>query len=1085
MINGGEGTPRGRDADASFGRVASPDLSDAASSKSDGDEASPPSRYSSCGESEFERYCSANSAMGTPSLCSSVHYTDCLDSEFGSFRSSGFGDDSSLDNFSLGGRFDRSSERSLKVRFSQGSTNSDQVSSNNGTEISLAHGESDKAESGIPREGTLSGAGNASFSELSGGGVQFSQLNSQDHLQMVGKEDEEGGGGQLLLRYGHSEDEGSMDNYGSDDDSGKNLPYLRNIQHDQGVKVEGNPFLMNSSVAFGADDWDDFVQETGEVMADHLVLNALHEPREANPETQRCIASLPSEGWTDFSNAGKIWEGKDLKDLPLGGVQVLDPVEGSRSRQVRSTGGNGSRESAETSGKESQDVGIWRREEDKSSTWNSNDQYRDAARDSSHNIDRVRFADESEEYLNSCSITNIFETDQESTVEKAHLDVQEGPRVEEISSEVDHCMNPEKLFSVDRSQHPEETHFEDIDTKMDPLSDTNSNQPSHHPIIPMKIRTDFSDDEMQKSSKLMATETEQTKHSTDFHLPVNIYEEHTSPTKVENVELSEFLDDVLHDMEEILLDSTESPGARFSHGKRTSRSESTFSPRDGGLTASTSNANDVDTFIQHKRRIDGIEVIGAKQKKGDVSLSERLVGVKEYTVYVIKVWSGNDRWEVERRYRDFLTLYHRLKSYFTEQGRSLPSEWSSVDRESRKIFGSASPDVISERSSLIQDCLWSVIHSRFFSHPPNALLWFLSPQDSDSALSSPNNRLADQSTTVSEGTDTENMSNLGKTIPLIVEIRPYKSLKQLLEGQHYCCAGCRKHFDEGRTLVREFVQTLGWGKPRLCEYMGQLFCSSCHTNDTAVLPARVLHYWDFTEYPVCQLAKSYLDSIHDKPVLCVSAVNPFLFAKVPGLLHVMGIRRKIGSMLPCIRCPFHRSINRGLGSRRYLLESNDFFALRDLIDLSKGAFAALPTILGTVSKKILEHITEQCLICCDVGIPCSARQACRDPSSLIFPFQEDEVERCTFCKQAFHKQCFKKLGKCPCQVQLGAANEARDSFKMDSSSGALAFSGGRSGSFFSGGLLSTLFPKVNSERTKDHREDDTIILMGSLPSTSF
>lgn len=74
-------------------------------------------------------------------------------------------------------------------------------------------------------------------------------------------------------------------------------------------------------------------------------------------------------------------------------------------------------------------------------------------------------------------------------------------------------------------------------------------------------------------------------------------------------------------------------------------------------------------------------------------------------------------------------------------------------------------------------------------------------------------------------------------------------------------------------------------------------------------------------------------------MLCVSAVNPFLFSKVPALLHVMGIRKKIGTMLPYVHCPFRRTINKGLGSRRYLLESNDFFALRDLIDLSKGAFA--------------------------------------------------------------------------------------------------------------------------------------------------
>ncbi|KAJ0571279.1 hypothetical protein HanHA300_Chr05g0188481 [Helianthus annuus] len=49
--------------------------------------------------------------------------------------------------------------------------------------------------------------------------------------------------------------------------------------------------------------------------------------------------------------------------------------------------------------------------------------------------------------------------------------------------------------------------------------------------------------------------------------------------------------------------------------------------------------------------------------------------------------------------------------------------------------------------------------------------------------------------------------------------------------------------------------------------------------------------------------------------------------------------------------------------------------------------AALPVMVETISKKIVNHITDECLICYDVGVPCGARQACDDPSSLIFPFQ--------------------------------------------------------------------------------------------------
>ncbi|KAM0852559.1 hypothetical protein ACQ4PT_051681 [Festuca glaucescens] len=93
-------------------------------------------------------------------------------------------------------------------------------------------------------------------------------------------------------------------------------------------------------------------------------------------------------------------------------------------------------------------------------------------------------------------------------------------------------------------------------------------------------------------------------------------------------------------------------------------------------------------------------------------------------------------------------------------------------------------------------------------------------------------------------------------------------------------------------------------------YTGQLFCASSHTNDTAVLPARVLQHWDFSIYQVSQLAKVYLNSIYDQPMLCGSAVNPFLFAEVPALLNTMSIRKKIVVMLPCAQCPFRNFVIR-------------------------------------------------------------------------------------------------------------------------------------------------------------------------------
>nr|GMD31438.1 uncharacterized protein LOC109170742 isoform X1 [Ipomoea batatas] len=499
--------------------------------------------------------------------------------------------------------------------------------------------------------------------------------------------------------------------------------------------------------------------------------------------------------------------------------------------------------------------------------------------------------------------------------------------------------------------------------------------------------------------------------------------------KAVDLELNEFYDEVVHDMEEILLDSGESSG--FALGNKIYQSYIPLVSRDGGSTASTSGTDDAYPVIQHPWRISAVEVIGARQKNGNVSLSERILGVKEYTVYKIRVWSGEESWDVERRFRDFCTLYRRLKKSFAEQGRDIPNSPDSGTNVPR------SPPYLRDTSK-------------------------------------------------------GDISTFGKTISLIVQNRPFKSVKQLLDEQHYACAGCYMNFGDGKSRIQELVQTLGWGKPRLCEYSGQLYCSSCHTNDTAVLPARVLHCWDFNHYSVSQLAKSYLESIRDQPMLCVSAVNPVLFSKVPALQHVTNIRKRIGAMLPFVRCSFRGSIYKGVGSRRYLLESSDFFALRDLIDLSKGVFAALPVMVETISRKITEHITEQCLICCDVGVPCNARQHCDDLSSLIFPFQEGEVERCKSCKSVFHKKCFKKISTCPCGTQLNPEPESnatrRNQSITNDGSSTLELLGKRPDS--SKGFLSALFPKVKSPRSsgsreQGHKHSDTVILMGSLPSNTL
>ncbi|KAL7098502.1 hypothetical protein ACP275_09G021700 [Erythranthe tilingii] len=1017
------------------------------------------SDYSSCGgESEFDRYCSANSAMGTPSFGGSSFH----ESDFGSLKSFKLGaENTNLKNSGvervLYGYRGESESGSCSGRGDEFSIDGKDKGMLN---LSLSNVDFKRNFSLENNWGNKDVIGNSEGSAtISGDFPQIEDVGSVERGFDVREELENDGGECRNLsnedgassKYEHSDGDDSMFGCGSDDERNTNTYFGNNLpfRGEESVRKE-NQLTMNSAVAFGADDWDDFLEESRENSIGSMVWDGIRSERQTG------IGSLSYTSDKSVANPNIIFEGREseVKSTPAASNQV--------GASCKSAETNVSALSTNSTNVVKLDVVS----EDGKGVLASNNQVSDI--------------DELNEYLGYSPGHNIFQIDVDPLKKEAsanelsrtvgtelEMDIQDTPTSEITAIRQDILL---------RNGNLDETKIE-----LDPVSESVENL---HIVVPGTSKED-------KEAKLFGdalvdtTTSDTTKKK--FYSAFDQIDDHFVPVKTRDFDLNDLYDEIVNDMEDILLDSVESPVSRFSHGSKIYQRQFTRPSRDGGSSASTSGTDHAYNWIDQPLRIDKIEVVGTRQKKGEVSFSERLVGIQKYTVYKIRVWSGEEHWEVERRYRDFSILYYRLKKLFADHGWTLPSPWSSVERESRKLFGNASPDVVADRKVLIEECLQSVIHPKFSSSSLNALVCFLSSSEVPDSLESDKNLT--QSPVLNRGPQMENLSTLGKTISLDVEIHPLKPTKQMLDAQHYRCAGCYRNFDDGVTRVQEFVQALGWGKPRLCEYSGQLFCSSCHNNDTAVLPARVLHYWDFTRYPVSQLAKSFLDSINDQPMLCVSAVNPFLFSKVPTLQHVANIRNRIRAMLPYVRCPFRRSIYKGLGSRRYLLDSNDFFALKDLIDLSKGVFAALPVMVETVSRKILEHITEQCLVCYDVGIPCSARQDCITPLYLIFPFQEGEVEKCRSCESVFHKDCFKKLATCPCGARF-KKDEMKQSLNneiihnnVDSN---LNLTGGTSEP--SSGLLAGLFSKVVSGRFQNLRNEeskDNVILMGSLPNTSL
>lgn len=73
---------------------------------------------------------------------------------------------------------------------------------------------------------------------------------------------------------------------------------------------------------------------------------------------------------------------------------------------------------------------------------------------------------------------------------------------------------------------------------------------------------------------------------------------------------------------------------------------------------------------------------------------------------------------------------------------------------------------------------------------------------------------------------------------------------------------------------------------RLCHYYGSYFCRDCHHKDTAVIPARVVHNWDFTPYPVSSEAHEVLQIISTRPLIHISSINPKLYTYIQGLKEI-------------------------------------------------------------------------------------------------------------------------------------------------------------------------------------------------------
>ncbi|WKY07936.1 hypothetical protein Q1695_007436 [Nippostrongylus brasiliensis] len=241
----------------------------------------------------------------------------------------------------------------------------------------------------------------------------------------------------------------------------------------------------------------------------------------------------------------------------------------------------------------------------------------------------------------------------------------------------------------------------------------------------------------------------------------------------------------------------------------------------------------------------------------------------------------------------------------------------------------------------------------------------------------------------------------------IFSVSKSESVKVLLEAQKYRCFGC------GIRVEKEYLKRV-----KFCDYYGKVFCQCCHQGLRSIIPARILHTWNFNEFPVCDIAFHFLLEVRDVPAIHVNSVAPQMVEKIRVLKHVISLREKLSYMWDFVReCPEAENTETKNGHLRtlftsieqHLLTSHDLFSLSDLVRVHNKDMSSL---LEPIAHFARAHI-EACEHCRQYAATCVY---CGDEKELLFSFQLEKVHKCASCASLSHIKCQAKFRrKVACQ----------------------------------------------------------------------
>eukprot|EP00045_Choanoeca_perplexa_P008797 m.82684 g.82684 ORF g.82684 m.82684 type:complete len:583 (-) comp14627_c0_seq1:112-1860(-) len=217
-----------------------------------------------------------------------------------------------------------------------------------------------------------------------------------------------------------------------------------------------------------------------------------------------------------------------------------------------------------------------------------------------------------------------------------------------------------------------------------------------------------------------------------------------------------------------------------------------------------------------------------------------------------------------------------------------------------------------------------------------------------------------------------------------------------IKKQGYRCAGC------GLRVEINYIK-----KFRFDEYLGKYFCTSCHHGDKRMVPARIIHRWDFSRYRVSVFSANLLDMIADEPAFDILTHNPKLVQSNSYLATAARLRLQLKCVAHYLRrCRSGVALMEQIDQAPHMAEDEAVYSINELVELRNGT---LVRQLSQLVARGIDHVVA-CPLCTAKGYVC---EICNNDADILFAFQLKLIARCEVCSNVYHRKCFQKAEACP------------------------------------------------------------------------